>query len=138
MSKGDNDREYAVAGMQYAIQAYQERYSAVSSEVNRLMQEMGAMHEVEAALQSKGIADKETLIHCGMGFYVAGRTGRADRIAVNIGGGLIAEKSVEEARQIASSRLEGMGSALKRLLAERKELEGAIYDLSYKLQNSVA
>lgn len=137
MSDEDKDGN-AVAGMQYAMQVYQERYGAVSNEVNRLMQEMGAMHEVQAALESKGVVDKDTLIHYGMGFYVSGRTGKADRIAVNIGAGLIAEKSVEEARQIASSRLERMSGALKKLLAERKELEGTIYDLSYKLQNSVA
>lgn len=139
MSGEDNaqDREYAAASMQYAMQVYQERHGAVTSEINRLVQEIGALQEVEAAIgRSKDLADRAALIPCGMGFYVHGRTGSAGTVAVNIGAGLVAEKSPEEAKQIADGRIERMNGMVKRLLAERKELEAAIYELSYKLQGS--
>lgn len=123
------------ADLQYAMQAYQERYASVSNGINRLIGEIGALREVEEALERHAsIKEKGTLVDAGMGFYLEGRAGSSDRIAVSIGAGIIAEKTVEEARDIARQRSDARNSALKRLLEERKELEKAIYELSYRIQ----
>lgn len=137
---GDDDKRkgYDAASMQYAMQAYQERYTTLSNEVNRLVQEIAALGEVRRALADSGkVSERETLVSCGMGFFVPGKTGRMDRVAVDVGAGVIVEKSVAEAAEMADRRIEARNSALKRMLSERKELEGAIYDLSYKLQSSM-
>jgi prefoldin alpha subunit len=131
-------REYELASMQYALQAYQDRYNAVLRDTARLVQEMRALQDVETALnRADELSGKEALVDSGMGFFVGAETRKLDKVAVAIGAGIIAEKSVEEAKQIARERIAKRDGELKKLFGERKELESAVYELSYKIQETV-
>ncbi len=133
------EKEQEAAGMQYALQLYQERYGNVNSAMARLMNEITSLRESDAAVSSlHGKAGRPAMINAGMGFMVDASLGRPDRVAVAIGGRIIAEKSIDEAKAIIAERVSAREAALGRLRSERKELESAIYSLTRRLQGAVA
>lgn len=134
----DQSRKEA-ASMQYALQLYQERYESVTTTMTRLMDEVASLRDVEASLgRLPGSGGKPSMINAGMGFMVDARIGEAKSVTVAIGGGIMAEKGVDEAKAIASDRIRIREEALKKLAGERKELERAIYDLTYRIQEALA
>lgn len=128
-----------LAGMQYALQLYQERYESATSSITRLMEEVASLRDVEAALSRlPGSGGRPLMVNAGMGFMLDANVGDAKGVTVAIGGGVMAEKSFEEAKAIAAERIKAREEALRKLVAERKELERTMYELSYRIQQSLA
>ncbi len=139
MTMADTPKESELAGMQYALQLYQEKYESINTSMTRLMDEISSLRGVDSALSRlPGSAGKGAMINTGMGFMVGARVDEVSKAVVAIGGGILAEKSISEAKVIAADRIKARDEALKRLMNERKELERMIYELSYRIQESTA
>ncbi len=139
MTLAEDPRQKEMAGMQYALQLYQERYESMTTGITRLMEEVSSLRDVETALSKlPDSGGKRAMINAGMGFMLDAKVAEARTVTVAIGGGILAEKSVEDAKAIAAGRISAREEALKKLMSERKEIERAMYDLSARMQEMLA
>ncbi len=127
--------EENVAVLRYLQQLYQNQYNAVVSEMNRDVEYIRELNNAQLTLEkSSSISKKNSVIHLGAGIYISANINKIENVMLEIGAGYILEKSVDEAKQFIASRIEKLTSIFNNLVKNRKELEKAIIEVSYRLE----
>lgn len=133
--KPKQNPEENVAVLRYLQQLYQNQYSALINEMNRNVEYIRELNNVQITLENSGsVSKKNALMHLGAGVYLGVNVNKIENIMVEIGGGYILEKSAEDAKQFIALRIEKLTSVFNNLVKNRKELEKAIIEISYRLE----
>jgi prefoldin alpha subunit len=133
-----NETQYSLEELQYTLQAYQERYNIISDQIKGMLETIESFSAAQEALKNPNrLKGKNALLNIGGNLYVDTKINDPEKIVVGIGAGLIIEKSADGANEILNKRLERNSDVLNKLMQERKQIEGIIYDLSYKINETV-
>ena len=121
--------------LRYMQQVYQSQYAALNNSMNMHMQDVQALSAVQNTLENSDMMKgKETLMHAGASVYLKAEIQDASRVLVSIGGGYLIEKSVEDAKGYVSKLITKKTEMLNNMAKSRKELQGAIIDISYRME----
>lgn len=129
---------YSREELQYMLQAYQERYDALTEQIKRGIQAIeGTGAAQEALADPSKLKKKNALVNAGGGLYIPMLSEGSGTVAIAIGAGIVVEKDSESALRLLKTRLDKQTSALDRLMQERRQIEEIVYDLSYKIGEAV-
>lgn len=107
-----------------------EEYQNQMRSLNALIQENASAKEaLESIPKNKG----DTLFSLGAGVFVKG-TAATDKVLVEIGAKVIAEKTIDEAKAHLDAKKDGIVRAASRLQEELEKINAAMVDLSERAE----
>ncbi len=120
--------------LRYMYSVYQEQYGIVSQ---RLDEALGVMQRLNAALltlENYGmIKGAEALLPSGEGLFLKSKMGDSESFVIDVGGGYLVESQIESAKEVVSSRLEGVNAYMKKMYSERGSIEKALNEIGARL-----
>ena len=120
--------------LRYMYSVYQEQYGIVSQ---RLEEALSVMQRLNAALQTlegySAIKGANALLPSGEGLLLKAKIDGSDSFVIDVGGGYLVESTMEAAKEVVSSRLEGVNAYMKKMHAERGNIEKALGEIGMRL-----
>lgn len=127
-------KEEELYTLRYLQQLYQNQYTSVINEMNRSMEYLNELNVAQKTIESTDMINgKGALIGLGAGMYISSSVKKVSSILVGIGGGYIVEKSIDEAKQFISGRIERVTVLFNRLVKNRNEIRNAAMEVTYRL-----
>ncbi len=125
----------AAAELSYLQQLYQGQYEELSRSVNTAIQELNDFNSVKETLDRiDEIKDRNMLSQIGSGAYIHCKADGMDRIVINVGANYFVEKDIDDAKQFIAKMAERQTRTVNALLKSRDEIEGALVDVSLRLE----
>lgn len=106
---------------------HQARGEALKEQLVMFQENLNQLEATIETLKGLGEGKKDSLIPAGSGVYLKGKEIEGDVVLVNVGAGIIIEKSVPEALEIIDKRK----SATEEMM---EKVEGEMYSLSKELE----
>jgi len=134
MPDENNDKTAEMESLQYLNQIYGDRYSAITAEIRSVIDEIGDLNRsVETLSNFDSVKGKRMLTMAGRSLFVYAIAEPEEKVLVEVGGGYLVEKSIEEGKQFLSTSIESKNKYLNSLTVEKEKLENALLEISYKL-----
>lgn len=123
--------------LRYMQQVYQNQYSVLSNSINMILRELQELNSAQRTLENIDLVEgKETLTGIGGDFYLVGSIKDPKSVLVGIGAGYVVEKETDPAKTFVANLIKKHTESLNRLTKNRRELENALIEISYRLENS--
>ncbi len=118
----------------YLQQVYQNQYMALTQELSGSADRLRELDAAQKTLENMdSVKEKDTLVSIGYGTYVNSRITNGDTVLVSVGAGYMVEKKVDEAKAYISSALDQETTSINKLNKAKKELESALIEIAYKI-----
>ncbi|MDE1856948.1 MAG: prefoldin subunit alpha [Candidatus Micrarchaeota archaeon] len=129
------DAAEQLAGLRYLQQLYANQYNAVTQLINDNLQAIAEINGAQKSLENSGvISGKKSLISAGAEVYFDATVSKVDNVVVGIGGGYLAEKPVDDAKQYLNRKAERQTALINKLSKDRKDLENAMLEVAQKIE----
>lgn len=123
--------------LRYIQQVYQNQYALIGNNINLLVQEVGQLNSAQKTIENLNlIKEKDVITNIGSDFYLFGKVPRTDTVLVGVGAGYLIEKDPESAKEYVTSLIKKRTESLNVLTKNRKELENALVEISYRLEGT--
>jgi prefoldin alpha subunit len=122
--------------LRYMQQVYQNQYTMIENSMNIVLRELQELNSAQKTLENIGLVNgKEILTGIGGDFYLPGKVEHPDKVLVGIGAGYVIEKDTDSAKMHVAGLIKKNTESLNSLTKSRKELEGALIEISYRLES---
>ncbi|MGD0510252.1 MAG: prefoldin subunit alpha [Candidatus Micrarchaeaceae archaeon] len=136
----DEDDRISPHGMEelrYMQQVYQNQYSILTNSLNIVLRELQELNTAQKTLENIDLVEgKDTLTGIGGDFYLVGRIHNTKSALVGIGAGYVVEKETDSAKTHVADLIKKHTDELNKLTKNRRELENALMEISYRIENS--
>jgi prefoldin alpha subunit len=127
--------EQTVEGLQYLHQLYQSQYVLLTQEINSMLDGLSKLNNAQRTINNiESVRNKNTLLPIGGDIFLNAAIGDARTVIVSIGGGYLIEEDVENAKQFVSKQVQNQTTQINALMKNKRELENAVLDVSYRLE----
>ena len=127
-------RELGLEDLRYIQQMYQSQFMLINQEINTRLEVLRQLENVQRTLENiNTLENKRTLIPVGSDAYLEGKVTNSTSVVVGIGAGYLAEKKTDEAKSYVAKAIERETGNVNRLVKNKKELENALIEVSYKI-----
>ena len=121
--------------LRYFQQLYQNQYMEVAREISDAISLLQTIETVQHTLENtEEIGDKNAMIPVGPSTYFSGKITDAKTVVMGVGAGYLIEKDINSAKAYMSKMMEKETQHIGRLNKSKKELEGALMEISYKVE----
>lgn len=121
--------------LRYMQQLYQSQYGMVTEAMNAKLRELQELNRTRRTLdESDKVQGNDALLQLGAGFYLKSRVEESGNVIVGIGGGYLIEKDIPSAKMYATKLIKEKTGEVDALVKNRRELESAIMDISYRIE----
>lgn len=122
--------------LRYVQQIYQNQYNLLNNSINITLQELQESNSAQKTLESVDIIDgRELVTSIGGDFYAFSRMQNTKTFLVAVGANYLVEKDADSAKQHVADMIKKGNETLNKLLKNKKELEAALIDVSYRIDN---
>ena len=132
-------KENEIATNLSMIEYYKEQMAYIDMQIQYLQAAVADYHKakitVEQLDKTKGVDD--ILVPVGLGVFINASTKDTSKILVDIGAGIVAEKTVDDAIEKIDGRIEALQENQKKLLSMAQQLQTEAAELSNKTQKLV-
>jgi prefoldin alpha subunit len=119
----------------YLQQLYQNQYMSLAQELNGRMEMLKQLDTAQKTLEDiDSIKERDALVPVGYGTFAKGRILGSDTVMLSIGAGFMVEKSIAEAEAHIAKALDGETKYINKLNKSKRELESALTEISYKIE----
>ncbi len=119
----------------YLQQVYQNQYMMLAQELSNRSDTLKQLDTALKTLEDMDmIKERDTLVPIGYGTYTKGRILGGDKVILGIGAGYMLEKNIDEAKGFITKALDGETKYINKLTKTKKELEAALMDIAYKME----
>ncbi len=130
------DQEQAIRELIYKLQIYQAETENLQQQGSLIEMSLG---EIESTIQTitafeKVKSGQEILVPVGAGTHVYGSITRLDRVVVDIGAGVSAEKNIEETKKILETRRGELRRVYEQIVARLSAVTEEIQRLQQEAQ----
>jgi len=130
------DPQQGIQELQYIQQVYQNQYTVVSNSINIVLQELQQLNSAQNTIDNMNLVEgKEVIANIGSEFYLFSKIHDPKTVLVGIGAGYLIEKDVPAAKTYVANLIKTRTDNLSTLTKNRKDLENALVDLSYRIEN---
>ncbi|UCD14178.1 MAG: prefoldin subunit alpha [Thermoplasmatales archaeon] len=121
------------------IEYYKEQLNAVDMQTQLMQAALADYHKAKITIEQLEKADKnsEILIPIGGGTFINGSIKDASKILVDIGAGVVTEKTVDDAIKKINERIENLQKNQEKLLSTAQKLQAESVELSQKTQKLI-
>ncbi|MGD0728825.1 MAG: prefoldin subunit alpha [Candidatus Micrarchaeaceae archaeon] len=128
--------QQSVEELKYIQQVYQNQYSIASNSINMALQELQELNSAQKTLENADLLEgKDMIMSIGAAFYSVNRIKDSKTFLVGVGANYLVEKTTDEAKEHVAKIIEKSNDNLNRLMKNRKELEAALIEISYKIDS---
>lgn len=125
----------SIEEFRYLQQVYQSQYMALAQEMSTRAESLRELDNVQKTLEDMDmIKEMDTLIPIGSETYTKGKIMDGDSVVVGIGAGYFVEKDIASAKNYISNALEKETLNINKLSKNKRELESALIEISYKIE----
>ena len=132
-------KENEIATNLSMIEYYKEQLASIDMQIQYLQAAVADYHKakitVEQLDKTKGVDD--ILVPVGLGVFINASTKDTSKVLVDIGAGIVAEKTVDDAIKKIDGRIEALQENQKKLLSMAQQLQTEAVELSNKTQKLV-
>jgi len=132
-------KENEIATNLSMIEYYKEQLASIDMQIQYLQAAVADYHKakitVEQLDKTKGVED--ILVPVGLGVFINASTKDTSKVLVDIGAGIVAEKTVDDAIKKIDGRIEALQENQKKLLSMAQQLQTEAVELSNKTQKLV-
>ena len=132
-------KENEIATNLSMIEYYKEQMAYIDMQIQYLQAAVADYHKakitVEQLDKTKGVDD--ILVPVGLGVFINASTKDTSKVLVDIGAGIVAEKTVDDAIKKIDGRIEALQENQKKLLSMAQQLQTEAVELSNKTQKLV-
>ena len=132
-------KENEIATNLSMIEYYKEQMAYIDMQIQYLQAAVADYHKakitVEQLNKTKGADD--ILVPVGLGVFINASTKDTSKVLVDIGAGIVAEKTVDDAIEKIDGRIEALQENQKKLLSMAQQLQTEAAELSNKTQKLV-
>jgi prefoldin alpha subunit len=129
--------EQGLDELRYIQQVYQNQYAMLGNSINIIIQELGQLNSAQKTLENMDLTEgKEVITNVGSDFYLFGKIPNSKTILVGVGAGYLVEKDIDSAKTYATEIIKKRTENLNALSKSRKEVESALIEISYRIDNS--
>ena len=132
-------KENEIATNLSMIEYYKEQLASIDMQIQYLQAAVADYHKakitVEQLNKTKGADD--ILVPVGLGVFINASTKDTSKVLVDIGAGIVAEKTVDDAIKKIDGRIEALQENQKKLLSMAQQLQTEAVELSNKTQKLV-
>ncbi|MGI0133434.1 MAG: prefoldin subunit alpha [Candidatus Micrarchaeaceae archaeon] len=122
--------------LRYMMQVYQNQYGMMSNSINMALNDLRELNNAQKTIESNdSVKGKLSFTDLGAGFYMKSRIDEEDSVIVGVGGNYFVEKDNTEAKQYVARQVGRKTDELNKMIKNKKELEGAMMELSYKIEH---
>ncbi len=119
----------------YLQQIYQNQYMMLAEQITGHTDRLREFEATRLSLENiDSLKERGALIPMGSNTFVNGRIADEDTVLVGIGAGYFAEKNIDKAKGYISSMITKEEESIKKLATNKKELEKALIEISYKIE----
>ncbi|MDE1870764.1 MAG: prefoldin subunit alpha [Candidatus Micrarchaeota archaeon] len=141
MANGEGDgeafKQQSMEELRYIQQVYQNQYAMINNSINMVLRELQELNSAQKTLENIGLVKgKDTLTGIGGDFYLVGKVEDQSKVLVGIGEGYVIEKDTDSAKTHAAELIKKRTEDLNRLTKNKKEVESALLEVSYRIENS--
>jgi prefoldin alpha subunit len=137
MAEKEDEKVNELEEMRYMQQVYQNQYAMLNNSVSMQVQEVQMLGAVQRTLESSDmLKGKETLMHVGGSVYMKTSVKDSGHAIVSVGAGYLVEKNIDEAKGYVSAMVAKKTELVNNLAKNRKELQAALIELSYKIESA--
>ncbi len=139
MAKDDAKRDLGLGAdsieeLRYIQQVYQQQYSVATNSINMLLQELQELNAEQNTLEHVDLLDgKEMLTSIGPDSFLFAKAQSTKTALMSIGAGYLIEKDIDSAKTRISMLIQRRTDNLNKMMKNRKELESALIEISYRL-----
>ncbi|HVC58007.1 MAG TPA: prefoldin subunit alpha [Candidatus Acidoferrales bacterium] len=120
--------------LRYMYGVYQQQHGMITSTINMHMQDLQELNAAQRTLESSDMLNnKEMLTNIGADFFMKSKLTEANTVVVGVGSDYMVEKDVASAKAFVAKRIQVKSEILNKLGKNKKELEGAMVDIGYRL-----
>lgn len=120
--------------LRYIQQIYQNQYSVATNSINMLLQELQELNSTQKTLENVDMIEgKEALTSIGSDIFFFSKVQTVKSVTMAIGGGYLVEKEIDQAKERIATVIKARQDRLNTLMKNRKELESALIEISYRL-----
>ncbi|MCL5430126.1 MAG: prefoldin subunit alpha [Candidatus Marsarchaeota archaeon] len=121
--------------LRYLQQLYQNQYMSIAQEVSNRLDVLKDFGNSQVALEHMDtMGGKQTLMHIGGGAYLSSKINESGKIIMNVGAGYLVEKNVPDAKAYIAKILDKETQYINRLNKNKKEIENALIEISYRVE----
>ena len=126
--------EEAVQNLQYMQQVYQNQYTAISREINAIMEYINELNAAKTSMEKfDRIKNSNILSPIGSSVFISAKAAEEPKVLVGVGGGYLVEKEIAKAIEYLSSRIDMHTKNMQELMKARSKAEDAMFEISTKL-----
>ncbi len=119
------------------IQLLHQRAKQVEAQIEAISKQVSEMHDIILSLEEIDKSpEKEALLPVGRGIFLKSKIGNSKNVLLNIGSGIVVEKSIEETKELVKKQVEKLEEMKKRHSSEISSLSGRIELLISEIQNN--
>jgi prefoldin alpha subunit len=120
--------------LRYVQQIYQNQYAVAANSTNMILQELQELNSAQKTLENVDMVEgKEVLTSIGADTFFFGKVQSAKSVIMAVGGGYLVEKEIDSAKARIAAVIQARTERLNKLMKNRKELESALIEISYRL-----
>lgn len=135
---GQQKKETNIDELRYIRQIYQNQYTEITSELEAKVMLMKELDMTQRSLESiSEIEGKNTLMPIGYDVYLNAHIEKNNHALIGVGAGCIVDKSIDEAKGYIAKAVEKETKSLNNLMRAKKEVESALIEVSYKIEESM-
>lgn len=130
----ERKRVESVEELKYLQQIYQNQYTLVAQQINSTLELIRQLESAHSTIEHMdAVKGRQGLVPIGADAFISGKIDEAGSVLVGIGAGYLVEKSMDEAKQFFSKFNEQEMQEVNRLMKAKAELENAMIEISYKI-----
>ncbi|MGA2799873.1 MAG: prefoldin subunit alpha [Candidatus Micrarchaeaceae archaeon] len=120
--------------LRYVQQVYQNQYAVATNSINMILQELQELNSAQKTLENVNLVEgKEALTSIGADTFFFSRVQSTKSVVMAVGGGYLVEKAIDSAKERTAKLIQVRTDRLNRIVKNRKELEAALIEISYRL-----
>lgn len=132
----ETDKRQQLDEMKYIQQVYQNQYAVVNNSVNMALQELQELNSAQKTLESADLLKgKELVTSVGGDFYAFSAIKNPNTFIVAVGANYLVEKDVDSSKTHVANLIQKKNDNLNRLMKSKKEVEAALIEVNYRLDN---
>lgn len=128
-------RENTLEELRYLQQIYQNQYVTLANDINDRLEALRNFTSTQQTLENVDtVVNKNLLLGLGGGAYANGKIIDQKSFVISIGAGFMIEKDIAGAKAYVAKAIDRSTQNINRLNKSKKDLENAIIEVSYKIE----
>jgi prefoldin alpha subunit len=129
--------EQTLEELRYLQQVYQNQYAVAGNSINMTLQALQELNSAQKTLENLDLTNgREIVTSLGAEVYAFGKISNPKSVLVAVGAGYLVEKDIDSAKGYAAALIQKHTENLNKITKSRKEIESALIEISYRLENS--